>query len=266
MATGISLPYSAELGAGLYIGTSAPWSSTEPFAWDGMQPRPRSDARCLGTRRPAGSARDRGSGVDRPSGHRSRPDPRRRRRRRRREFTGDRGRPGLGHGPRSAGESGRPQGLGRILASLASGVLRTTYEPTVRLAVLTLCPQVEHEGRWYSYEPFVREMDVWARLFSELVMVAPLESGPPPPFWAPYEAPERYRVIAFRHDRGRGLEQTPTGWQEVPTMVGAIWQGLRATDACLLRAPRRDRPLGSAPRPGVRFSPSREVRRSVVAL
>ena len=107
----------------------------------------------------------------------------------------------------------------------------------MKLGVATICSHVYHDNQWWSYEPYVLEMNVWSELFDELVMVAPLEQGPPPQFWAPYRHSEKISVIPFRQDMGRGLEQATTSFTEVPRMLGALLKAVRQTDAFHLRSP-----------------------------
>ena len=107
----------------------------------------------------------------------------------------------------------------------------------MKLGVATICSHVYYDQQWWSYEPFVLEMNVWADLFDGLVLAAPLDSGPPPPFWAPYADSARIAVVPFRRDRGQGLDQPVTAPWEIPALVGAVLRVLRQTDAFHLRAP-----------------------------
>jgi glycosyltransferase involved in cell wall biosynthesis len=107
----------------------------------------------------------------------------------------------------------------------------------MKLGVATICSHVYYNKQWWSYEPYVLEMNVWSELFDELVMVAPLEQGPPPKFWAPYRHSEKISVIPFRQDMGRGLEQATTSFTEVPRMLWALLKATRLTDAFHLRSP-----------------------------
>jgi glycosyltransferase involved in cell wall biosynthesis len=107
----------------------------------------------------------------------------------------------------------------------------------MRLAVTTICPHVQAGGRWWSYEPFVREMAMWAELFSELVMVAPLDSPPVPPMWAPYPEGARVTVEPYRRDRGKGLRPEVTSPAELPRMVLALARAARRCDAVHVRCP-----------------------------
>jgi glycosyltransferase involved in cell wall biosynthesis len=107
----------------------------------------------------------------------------------------------------------------------------------MKLGVATICPHIYFEGRWWSYEPLVLEMNVWNELFEQLVVVAPHDSGPPPKFWAPYQCSEKITVIPFRQDKGIGLEQAPTTALEVPRMLWALSKAALTTEAFHLRAP-----------------------------
>ncbi len=61
----------------------------------------------------------------------------------------------------------------------------------MKLGVATICAHIYHQGQWWSYEPFVLEMNLWADLFDGLVLAAPLDSGPPPPSGHPMPTPPK---------------------------------------------------------------------------
>jgi len=107
----------------------------------------------------------------------------------------------------------------------------------VKIAVSTICPHVSFEGRWWSYEPFVLEMNVWGQLFDELIMVAPVEEGPAPPFWAPYDESTKVRLVPYRKNKGRGLKQPRASVFEVPAMVSSIFKAARSAEAFHVRCP-----------------------------
>ncbi len=107
----------------------------------------------------------------------------------------------------------------------------------MKLGVGTICAHIYYEGQWWSYEPFVLEMNLWAELFDGLVLAAPLDSGVPPPFWAAYADSAKITVVPFRRDRGRGLDQPVTALWEIPALVGALLRVLRQTAAFHLRSP-----------------------------
>lgn len=116
----------------------------------------------------------------------------------------------------------------------------------MKLGVATICPHIFHEGQWWSYEPYVLEMNVWHELFDELVIVAPHDQGPPPDSWIPYQRSDSIRVIPFRRDRGRGLLQHPTSLAEIPVMIYALVKASLSVDAFHLRAPGNIALMGAA--------------------
>ncbi|MDQ3010055.1 MAG: glycosyltransferase [Acidobacteriota bacterium] len=101
----------------------------------------------------------------------------------------------------------------------------------------TTCQHIFHEGQWWSYEPFVLEMNVWNELFDQLIVVAPQDQGPPPNFWAPYKNSTGITVIPYRHDKGRGMNQEPTKASEIPRMLYALTKAALSSDAFHLRSP-----------------------------
>ncbi|MBI1792669.1 MAG: glycosyltransferase family 4 protein [Chloroflexi bacterium] len=101
----------------------------------------------------------------------------------------------------------------------------------------TICPHIFWDNKWWSYEPFVREMNVWAELFEELVMIAPLEMGPPPELWSPYEQSECISVVPFWKNRGHGLVQPKVGIGDLPGMLWSLTRSAAQCDAYHLRSP-----------------------------
>ncbi|MFN7151377.1 MAG: hypothetical protein ACK4V6_18095, partial [Microthrixaceae bacterium] len=47
---------------------------------------------------------------------------------------------------------------------------------------------VDEQGRICALEPVTLQLDRWAALFDEVVVCAPLDPGPPPAGFAPYDA------------------------------------------------------------------------------
>lgn len=107
----------------------------------------------------------------------------------------------------------------------------------MRLGIATTCQHIFHEGEWWTYEPFVLEMNVWHELFDEFVVVAPLDQGPPPKFWAPYKNSGGIKVIPYRRDQGSGMNQEATRLSEIPRMLYALTKAALSSDAFHLRSP-----------------------------
>jgi glycosyltransferase involved in cell wall biosynthesis len=107
----------------------------------------------------------------------------------------------------------------------------------MKLAVATICSHLWYEDAWWSYQPYVLEMDIWCSLFEELVMIAPIEDGPPPPFWTSYKQSSKISVVPYMKNGGKGLEQRKTFVKDIPRMLRAIMIAARRTDAFHVRSP-----------------------------
>jgi glycosyltransferase involved in cell wall biosynthesis len=49
-----------------------------------------------------------------------------------------------------------------------------------RLVIVSHVVHYRHRGALYAYGPYSREIDIWADLFPEVIVAAPLRDGPPP--------------------------------------------------------------------------------------
>lgn len=107
----------------------------------------------------------------------------------------------------------------------------------MKLGVTTICPHIFWDGMWWSYEPFVLEMNVWAELFDGLVMIAPLENGPPPDLWRAYLDSHRISVISISKNKGHGLDQPRTHFFDILGMLQALVSSVKQCDAYHLRSP-----------------------------
>ncbi len=107
----------------------------------------------------------------------------------------------------------------------------------MKLAVATICPHVQERGVWYSYGPFVEELNRWHNLFEHLIMVAPVDQGEIPDGWSPYAKSDQIEVVAYRKNRGHGLAQPRTSLFEIPVMLNALQRACRRSDALHVRCP-----------------------------
>ncbi|MCA2994748.1 MAG: hypothetical protein ING97_07360, partial [Gemmatimonas sp.] len=71
----------------------------------------------------------------------------------------------------------------------------------LRLAIVSHVVHYQHDGRLFAYGPYAREIDVWASLFPEVVIVSPLRHAPPPADAAPLGA-RNVAVRAFPESGG----------------------------------------------------------------
>jgi glycosyltransferase involved in cell wall biosynthesis len=58
----------------------------------------------------------------------------------------------------------------------------------MRLLIVSHVIHYRHEGRVYAFGPYVREIDIWAELFPEVVVASPVRNEPPPGDSLPYES------------------------------------------------------------------------------
>ncbi|HQR31449.1 MAG TPA: glycosyltransferase family 4 protein [Blastocatellia bacterium] len=107
----------------------------------------------------------------------------------------------------------------------------------MKLGVATTCQHIFYQGQWWTYEPFVLEMNIWHELFDELIVVAPQDSGPPPKFWAPYKNSTGITVVPYRQDKGSGMNQEASSFGEIPRMLYALIKAALISDAFHLRSP-----------------------------
>lgn len=107
----------------------------------------------------------------------------------------------------------------------------------MKLGVTTICPHLYYQGAWWSFEPYVVEMNMWHQLFPEMVIAAPLDHGEPPPFWAPYATSEGLEVVPYRENQGKGLVQSKTSLFEIPRMISSILKVAHRSDVFHLRSP-----------------------------
>ena len=95
---------------------------------------------------------------------------------------------------------------------------------------------VDEKGRLCALTPVVTQLDLWAELFDEVIICAPLLSGFPPPIYTPY----RSRNISIEPLKEGGgntlkakLDLIPKAFHWVPR----IWKVIRQVDALHFRCP-----------------------------
>jgi len=92
------------------------------------------------------------------------------------------------------------------------------------------------DGRVWAYEPYVREMAIWARLFARVEVCAPAAEGPLRGNQAPYPAPNvRWRPVPYSQVQGAGGMARRI--LRVPRLAGALYDLVRTSDLVLLRSP-----------------------------
>jgi glycosyltransferase involved in cell wall biosynthesis len=93
-----------------------------------------------------------------------------------------------------------------------------------------------HNGRLFSYAPYVREIDLWADLFPELVIAAPCRESEPPADCAPFTRPN----VSLRAQKETGGGTFGDKLKQVlslPALVYGLCRAMRRVDAIHVRCP-----------------------------
>ena len=112
-----------------------------------------------------------------------------------------------------------------------------------RLGVVTHVPHWIIDGRVQAYEPYVRELEVWAKLFTTVDVCAPRGEGPASSHLAAYRAANiRWRPVRYTMATGRWMAVRRAG--QIPRLAVGLARVLRANDLVLLRSPGHPAALG----------------------
>jgi glycosyltransferase involved in cell wall biosynthesis len=105
-------------------------------------------------------------------------------------------------------------------------------KPVHTLLVVARVPHYRHAGRLYSYTPYVREIDVWADLFPEILVASTLRDDPPPGDCTPFTQPNVTLLPVVDVGSNR--------WVQAARLPQTIWQlmrYMRRADAIHVRCP-----------------------------
>jgi glycosyltransferase involved in cell wall biosynthesis len=107
----------------------------------------------------------------------------------------------------------------------------------LRLAVIGGTPHwIGPDGTSWSYEPYVREMRVWAGLFAEVEVCMPEAEGPMVGNQAPYERPNiLWRRLTY--PMRNGFQGKLSRLRHFPGMIREVARAIRCADFVLLRSP-----------------------------
>jgi len=137
----------------------------------------------------------------------------------------------------------QPRGLLELPARGAADVTNgSRFNLTV--GVVTHVPHwLQPDGRPWAYEPYVRELEIWAKLFRTVNICAPWGVGPMRGNQAPYSAPNiRWHPVTY--------PQAYTPWSRVgrfvrlPGLAAALYRLIRSSDIVHLRSPGHPALLG----------------------
>jgi glycosyltransferase involved in cell wall biosynthesis len=101
----------------------------------------------------------------------------------------------------------------------------------------------DRTGALVALAPLVRQFEQWALLFNEIVVCAPLVSGPPPATHVPYRA-SNIRLLPVRRAGGRGIRAKLQLASCVPHWWKALGDLFATVDAVHIRCPNNISILG----------------------
>ncbi|MFV5692418.1 glycosyltransferase [Flavobacterium sp. LT1R49] len=106
----------------------------------------------------------------------------------------------------------------------------------MKFAVITHVPHVVTENYYYAYAPYVREMNVWSKYVSELILVAPEISGPVSPIDRSYEhhGIQFVKIDSFDVLRLKSIFRAVL---KIPRISWRIYTAMKKADHIHLRCP-----------------------------
>lgn len=106
----------------------------------------------------------------------------------------------------------------------------------MRLAVVSHVPHYRLDGRLWAYGPYVAEMEEWARLFDEVVIVAPEGRGPVRGDQRAFGA-SNVKLAAVREAGGRGWRAKLGLVTAAAEWAAAAWREMGRADVVQVRCP-----------------------------
>jgi glycosyltransferase involved in cell wall biosynthesis len=104
------------------------------------------------------------------------------------------------------------------------------------LLIVSSAIHYAHKGRLYSYAPYVREIDLWADLFPELVIAAPCRESEPPADCSPFSRPN-ISIRAQRETGGNAFGAKIKQILTLPALIYGLCRAMRRADAIHVRCP-----------------------------
>lgn len=108
--------------------------------------------------------------------------------------------------------------------------------PPQCLAIVTHVAHYRIGETLYAYEPYAREIEIWADLFPRLLIAAPLHPGPPAAMSALIARPN-IEIAPQPQTGGDGLAATLAQLAALPRLLRSLGRALRRADAIHVRCP-----------------------------
>jgi glycosyltransferase involved in cell wall biosynthesis len=106
----------------------------------------------------------------------------------------------------------------------------------MKFAVITHVPHVVTENRYYAYAPYVREMNIWGKYVSEMILVAPQIPGLVSPIDSSYEH-HRIQFVKIDSFDILRLKSVFRAVFKIPRISWRIYTAMKKADHIHLRCP-----------------------------
>jgi glycosyltransferase involved in cell wall biosynthesis len=106
----------------------------------------------------------------------------------------------------------------------------------MRLVIVSGVVHYQSEGRLWAYGPYAREIDIWADLFSEIVIAAPCRNEKPAADSLPFTR-DNITILPQMETGGSSLRAKFIQLLLLPCLIRGLWRAMRHADAVHLRCP-----------------------------
>lgn len=106
----------------------------------------------------------------------------------------------------------------------------------MKFAIITHVIHGKELGNYYGYEPYVREMNLWIKNVSEVLVVAPLHTTPKSPIQEFYKH-EKINFFPVANFDISSLKNSLHSLAVMPSIVWKIYQAMKKADHIHLRCP-----------------------------
>lgn len=114
--------------------------------------------------------------------------------------------------------------------------VRRAHQPPRHLAIVTAPLHYRWQGRIWSYGPYARELDQWARWFERVTLVGPVGKGAPPEDATPLNAPN-FDLCPLPATGGPTWTSKVLQGVRTPELLVRLFRACRAADAIHVRGP-----------------------------
>jgi hypothetical protein len=104
------------------------------------------------------------------------------------------------------------------------------------LLIVSHVVNYQHDGRWFAYGPYAREIDIWADLFPQVVIAAPVRHEPPPGDLVPFDR-SNIRMFPVKEAGGETLAAKIAQIVALPLMMTQLARAMSKADAIHVRCP-----------------------------